>query len=166
MFLALLPNIRHNCLKTLGEHLSRRVKRLQGIPPPDLSVGAPRKGGQARRWQRGAPALKTEEERQAEEDEEARRRARVLDDGWTEGPLFQNVDDDAVGVLAGCSASTFRRRAAVFIVVSACRPPLVGHLFHWRGPCTRKRNAECRSRNLVSLYPCYYCRTLRRRPTV
>lgn len=34
-FLALLPNIRHNNLKALARNLSPRVKRLQGLPPPD-----------------------------------------------------------------------------------------------------------------------------------
>lgn len=114
VFLALLPNIRHNCLKALGGHLSQRVKSLQGIPPPDFSSGgAPKKTGaaaaRARHWQRGAPARKTEEERKAEDDEEVRRRARVLDDGWKEGPFFGDLDRDFVGLLAGCSVSTFRR---------------------------------------------------------
>eukprot|EP00903_Cladosiphon_okamuranus_P011517 g10844.t2 len=116
VFLALLPNIRHNCLKALGAHLSQRVKRLQGIPPPDFSP-LPRKKGaaadRARHWTRGASAVKTEEERKAEEDEEATRRARVLDDGWKGGPFFQGLNHDFVGVVAGCSASTFRRLGLV-----------------------------------------------------
>eukprot|EP00752_Nemacystus_decipiens_P009815 g8759.t1 len=112
VFLALLPNIRHNCLRSLGDRLSQRVKRLQGIPPPDFSGGAPKKGAaaaRARYSQRGAKAMKTDEQRRAEEDEEAKRRARLLDDGWKEGPFFQDFDDDFVGLLAGCSVSTFRR---------------------------------------------------------
>ena len=122
-FLALLPNIRHNRLKALGEHLSRCVKRLQGVPPPDLSAAPPKRGGVAAARARAA-AKREARERQAqqrqmgaaatagkteEEEEEDRRRARILDGGWKEGPFFQDLGDDVVGVLAGCAVSTFRR---------------------------------------------------------
>lgn len=132
VFLALLPNIRHNTLKALGEHLSQRVKRLQGIPPPDFSAGAPKRvtaGAAARaraaaaarqregtggpplmRWERDAAMARMDEEKKEQaEAEEAARRAKILDDGWKEGPFLHGLGDDLVGVLAGCSVSTFRR---------------------------------------------------------
>ncbi|CAM9595003.1 unnamed protein product, partial [Ectocarpus sp. 8 AP-2014] len=37
------------------------------------------------------------------------RRAKILDDGWKGGPFLDGLGSDIVGVLAGCSASTFRR---------------------------------------------------------
>lgn len=132
VFLALLPNIRHNALKALGEHLSQRVKRLQGIPPPDFSADAPKRGttgaaARARaaaaarqregtggqplmRWQRDAAmAMMDEEKKEQAEAEEAARRVKILDDGWKGGNLLDGLGDDLVGVLAGCSVSTFRR---------------------------------------------------------
>lgn len=119
VFLALLPNIRHNCLKALGEHLSQCVKRLQGIPPPEFAVKSPKRGAAAARaralaigQRAGSQALQTgataEEKIKENEDEEARRRARALDNGWKEGPFFEDLDG-VVGVLAGCPVSTFRR---------------------------------------------------------
>ncbi|CAB1118437.1 unnamed protein product [Ectocarpus sp. CCAP 1310/34] len=132
VFLALLPNIRHNTLKALGEHLSQRVKRLQGIPPPDFSAVAPKRvtaGAAARaraaaaarqregtggpplmRWERDAAMARMDEERKEQaEAEEAARRAKILDDGWKGGPFLDGLGNDIVGVLAGCAASTFRR---------------------------------------------------------
>ncbi|CAN0200791.1 unnamed protein product, partial [Ectocarpus sp. 12 AP-2014] len=132
VFLALLPNIRHNTLKALGEHLSQRVKHLQGIPLPDFSAGAPKRvtaGAAARaraaaaarqregtggpplmRWERDAAMARMDEERKEQaEAEEAARRAKILDDGWKGGPFLDGLGNDIVGVLAGCSASTFRR---------------------------------------------------------
>lgn len=120
VFLALLPNIRHNCLKALGGHLSRCVKRLQGTPLPDVGAKPPpKKGAAAARaralaiGQRGADqavdkVAKAEKERKEREDEEARLRAKVVENGWKEGPFFQDIDG-LVGVLAGCPVSTFRR---------------------------------------------------------
>lgn len=141
VFLALLPNIRHNRLRALARHLSQRVKRLQGIPPPEPpaqpkkrataaatrarareEAAAQMERDHALLWQQGentAAVVETAgEKKKREEDEEAaRRRAEVMDDGWREGPLFRflggGVDDDdddmVLGLLAGCSISTFRR---------------------------------------------------------
>lgn len=140
VFLALLPNIRHNRLRALARHLSQRVKRLQGIPPPQLAApptkrattaaaarararekeAAEMERSQALLWQDlgHATVVETEGEKRkkAEEAEAARRREEVMNDGWREGPLFQNLgggvdDDDGVvlGLLAGCSVSTFQR---------------------------------------------------------
>lgn len=129
VLLTLLPNIRHNCLRALGEHLSQCVKRLQGIPLPEVAARPPPKRGAAAArarakliGQRGAnhaidKAAKAENERKAREDEEARWQARVFDNGWKEGPFFKDLDGFA-GILAGCPVSTFRR----------CFPALLGIL--------------------------------------
>ncbi|CAM9221094.1 unnamed protein product, partial [Scytosiphon promiscuus] len=150
VFLALLPNIRHNRLRVLARHLSQRVKRLQGIPPPQpaaqptkrVTAAAARarareeaaaqlERSQALLWQDlgNGTAAETEGEKRgkAEEAEANRRRAEVMNDGWREGPLFQNlgggVDDEndvmVLGLLAGCSTSTFQRFG-----LSGCLTPL------------------------------------------
>lgn len=96
------------------------MKRLQGIPLPEVAAKSPPKRGAAAAraralaiGQRGVvhavdKVAKAEKERKEREDEEARWRAKVLDNGWKEGPFFKDLDG-LVGVLAGCPASTFRR---------------------------------------------------------
>ncbi|CAM9108325.1 unnamed protein product, partial [Hapterophycus canaliculatus] len=136
-FLALLPNFRHNRLRALARHLSQRVRRLQGIPPPQPpaqptkrataaaarareAAAAQIERDQALSWQQGGNTTPVETEREkkkkAEDAEATRRRAEVMNDGWREGPLFQNLGDGVddcdgmvLGLLAGCSFSTFQR---------------------------------------------------------
>lgn len=134
-FLALVPNIRHNSLKALAKGLAPRVKRLQGVPPPDPAKEAKKEAARekarlgpagyaaaaaarARRDAREREAAKQGGRGQAQggtdsktreekkENDMERQRREILDAGWREGNFFDGLD---VEILAGCSIATFRR---------------------------------------------------------
>lgn len=129
-FLALIPNIRHNNLKVLAKGLAPRLKRIQGIPPPDtenppqeINVKKRAKLGVAKltaatRARATRPVKKTgmmlkeriEMDEQSQEWTEGTGPGGELEGGWEEGPFLHDVVD--IEAIAGCASSTFLRCVA------------------------------------------------------
>lgn len=138
-FLALLPNIRHNNLRNLARNLTPRVKRLQGVPPPDPAKEAKEEAareraklgqvGVAAAARARARALRAAQERQETEggrggDSEgmrvgsaaAREQDRRKQDEETRRRALEKgwMEGDFFGevdieMLAGCSTATLQR---------------------------------------------------------